>query len=148
MLTVLATLLLYVKALAWLRLFSGTSFYIRLITETINDIAFFMVIFFIFIAAFANAIYILNLKRIKSDEENLLISEYTDSDTLTNALIMQYLLALGDFAFTEGFVKSSPNSNLVWVLFVMATFFTQITILNMLIAIMGDAFAKVTEVKE
>ena len=66
-LTVLATLLLYVKALSWLRLFSGTSFYIRLITETISDIAFFMVIFFIFIAAFANAIYILNLKRIKSD---------------------------------------------------------------------------------
>ena len=77
-----------------------------------------------------------------------MISEYTDSDTLTNALLMQYLLALGDFAFTEDFVKSSPNSNLVWVLFVMATFFTQITILNMLIAIMGDAFAKVTEVKE
>ena len=61
---------------------------------------------------------------------------------------MQYLLALGDFAFTEDFVKSSPNSNLVWIIFIMATFLIQITILNMLIAIMGDAFAKVTEVKE
>ena len=61
---------------------------------------------------------------------------------------MQYLLALGDFAFAESFVATAPNANLVWVLFIFATFFTQITILNMLIAIMGDAFAKVTEIKE
>ena len=79
---------LYLKALAWLRLFSGTSFYIRLIIETIKGISNFMVIFFIFLAAFANAIYILNLKRIKSDSENLLITSYTDSDTLTNAFLM------------------------------------------------------------
>ena len=36
----------------------------------------------------------------------------------------------------------------VWVLFVLATFFTQITMLNMLIAIMGDTFDKVTENKK
>ena len=61
---------------------------------------------------------------------------------------MQYLLALGDFAFAEEFSSTSPNNNLVWILFILATFMTQITILNMLIAIMGDAFAKVTEIKE
>ena len=33
-------------------------------------------------------------------------------------------------------------------LFIVATFLTQITILNMLIAIMGDTFGKVTEIKE
>ena len=107
-----------------------------------------MVIFFIFLAAFANAIYILNLERIKTDWKNLLIDSYTDSNTLTNALLMQYLLALGDFNFTEYFVATSTNSNLVWIIFIMATFLIQITILNMLIAIMGDAFDRVTEVKE
>ena len=79
---------LYLKSLAWLRLFSGTSFYIRLIIETIKDIAYFMVIVFIFLAAFANAIYILNLERIKTDWKNLLIDSYTDGNTLTNALLM------------------------------------------------------------
>ena len=33
-------------------------------------------------------------------------------------------------------------------LFIVATFLTQITILNMLIAIMGDTFGKVTDIKE
>ena len=36
----------------------------------------------------------------------------------------------------------------VVLLFVAATFLTQVTIFNMLIAIMGDTFGKVTEIKE
>ena len=37
---------------------------------------------------------------------------------------------------------------LPWILFVATTFVTQITFLNMLIAIMGDTFARVSEVKD
>ena len=36
----------------------------------------------------------------------------------------------------------------VLVLFIAATFITQITFLNMLIAIMGDTFARVSEVRD
>ena len=36
----------------------------------------------------------------------------------------------------------------VVLLFIAATFLTQVTIFNMLIAIMGDTFGKVTEIKE
>ena len=73
---------------------------------------------------------------------------FNTDDGILNALVMQYLLALGDFAFADAFVATSPNGNLVWVLFALATFLTQVTILNMMIAIMGDAFARVTEIKE
>jgi len=63
----------------------------------------------------------------------------------------QYLLALGEFD-TENFSMSGddmlPNAGLNWFFFVLATFITQITIMNMLIAIMGDTFGKVTEIKE
>ena len=44
--------------------------------------------------------------------------------------------------------KLLPNAYLCWLLFIGATFITQITIMNMLIAIMGDTFGKVTEIKE
>ena len=37
---------------------------------------------------------------------------------------------------------------IVLVIFISTTFITQITFLNMLIAIMGDTFAKVNETKE
>ena len=66
-LTTMATLFMWIKGLLWLRLFSGTAFYIRLIFETIKDITYFMIILFIFLAMFANAIYILDLYREKWD---------------------------------------------------------------------------------
>ena len=58
-------------------------------------------------------------------------------------LLNQYLLSLGEFS-SDGF-EHHVNKILVWIIFISATFFTQITMLNMLIAIMGDTFAKVTE---
>jgi chromosome segregation ATPase len=36
----------------------------------------------------------------------------------------------------------------LWLFFILSTFITSITILNMLIAIMGDTFGKVTEIKD
>ena len=67
-------------------------------------------------------------------------------NNVLNSLLNQYMLALGEFS-TDNF-SNNPNSGLAWLLFVGATFVTQITILNMLIAIMGDTFGRVTEVKE
>ena len=61
--TSVATLLMWVKGILWLRLFSATSFYIRLISETLKDITTFMIILLIFLIMFANCIYILDLYR-------------------------------------------------------------------------------------
>ena len=58
-------------------------------------------------------------------------------------LVNQYLMSLGDF-YTINYLDHTFFP-IVWILFIMATFFTQITMLNMLIAIMGDTFDKVTE---
>jgi hypothetical protein len=44
--------------------------------------------------------------------------------------------------------ESLFEKNLVILLFIMATFFTQITMLNMLIAVMGNVFDEVEEIKE
>ena len=140
-----AQLIMWFKLGYWFRLFSATSFYVRLITETVADISTFMIMLSTCIFAFANCLYILNLWRLEQPEPAPLFDEALDSDVL-NALLNQYMLALGEFQ-TENF-SDQPNSGLVWVLFIAATFITQITILNMLIAIMGDTFGKVTEVKE
>ena len=48
----------------------------------------------------------------------------------------------------DNFKEASPNLALVIMLFITATFLSSITILNMLVAIMGDTFGKVTEIKE
>ena len=71
--TTVATLLMWVKGLLWLRLFSTTSFYIRLITETLKDITYFMIILLIFLVMFANCLYILDLYRAKEFPDVLLV---------------------------------------------------------------------------
>lgn len=55
------------------------------------------------------------------------------------------MLALGEFGTDNFSADGSKNSQIVWLLFVAATFLSQITILNMLIAIMGDTFGRVYE---
>ena len=42
----------------------------------------------------------------------------------------------------------SLETEFIMIFFVSATFFTQITMLNMLIAIMGDIFDQCTEIRE
>ena len=58
-------------------------------------------------------------------------------------LLNQYLLALGEF--NHGNFANEPQAILCYTFFIGATFFTQITMLNMLIAIMGDSFERVME---
>ena len=56
------------------------------------------------------------------------------------------MVALGDWD-TENYDISSSgnrtNSYLVWILFIFTTFFSQIVIFNILIAIMGDTYDSV-----
>ena len=143
---------MWLKVFYWFRLFNATSFYIRLITETIYDISTFLIILVAFLFMFANCIYVLNLYRKETDlEDSELFGNFFEGHSWLNSILNQYLLALGEFnmdAFSEnGAGDKLPNSPLVWALFIGATFITQITILNMLIAIMGDTFGKVSEMK-
>lgn len=57
------------------------------------------------------------------------------------------MLALGEFGTDNFSAEGTPNGAILWILFIVATFLSQITILNMLIAIMGDTFDSVYENK-
>ena len=65
---------------------------------------------------------------------------------LLDSLFNQYLLSLGEFTM-DGF-GDHPEMFLCYCFFLSATFITQITFLNMLIAIMGATFGRVMENKE
>jgi hypothetical protein len=60
-------------------------------------------------------------------------------------MLNQYLLVLGEFD-TGNF--GGENSAAIWLFFISATFISQITILNMLIAVMGDTYDRVSEKKD
>lgn len=139
-LSALATVLMWFKGFYWMRLFGQTSFYVRLIRETLYDIRYFLILFFAILMTFANALMILNEAR-----ENSLYMNFFDISFL-NAIMNQYMLSLGEFD-TESYGLEGGDM-LVWIIFIFTTFITQITFLNMLIAIMGDTFARVSEIKD
>jgi len=56
----------------------------------------------------------------------------------------QYLLLLGEFDLDN---FDAENKAFTWFVFFLATFLSQVLIFNMLIAIMGDTYAKVSEMK-
>ena len=67
---------------------------------------------------------------------------------LEDVFLNQYLLALGEFATLDAYSEGSViNKELSYLMFLCATMFTQVTILNMLIAIMGDVFDKEIELR-
>ena len=62
-----------------------------------------------------------------------------------NTIVNQYFLSLGAFSMDN--YADHPKTGLCYIFFIGATFITQVTMLNMIIAIMGDSFEKVTEEK-
>lgn len=62
-----------------------------------------------------------------------------------DALIHAYLTGLGDFNKDD---YSEENSRVVWIMFILATVIVQLIFLNLLIAIMGDTFGRITAIME
>ena len=139
----ISSLFLWIKVFDWLKLFSQTSFFVKLIEETLIDIKHFIVIFFVALFMFGVPMYILGLNR---GEDDGLVDEVFGTNWFLNSFYNQYMLSLGEFSIDN--FEAGPQTILCYVLFLLATFITQITFLNMLIAIMGDSYAKVMESSE
>ena len=122
-----------------MRLFSSTAFYVKLLTETFGDIKSFFILFIAILCTFGNAMLIMNANR---DEDSQIYSAVFTVKYL-DIIMNQYMLSLGEFD-TDNF-SDDGSDVMIWLLFMITTFIVQITFLNMLIAIMGDTFDKVTE---
>lgn len=139
-------LFLWIQLLYWARAFPSTAFYWEMIRETLNDIKEMLLILAIFLLAFGSAIYFLDTKgKVEGEPDDWQLVAEAFGPRLFDAILGQYLLGLGEFNF-ENF-NDNPSKNMLWILFCSATFITQITIFNMLIAVMGETFQRVYEAK-
>ena len=65
-----------------------------------------------------------------------------DND-MVDSVINQYLTGLGDFSYDA--YENNPSKILLWVFFILATYFTQLLFFNMLITVMGTTFDEIME---
>ena len=57
---------MWFKCFYWMRLFSSTSFYIRLIIETLADIKYFLILLIVIFCTFGNAFLIMDIGKEES----------------------------------------------------------------------------------
>ena len=121
--------------------FDSTTFYVALIAETITDVRSFGIIMLLFLIYSGAAMYMLQLNAELTEDGTIIqpVFEHFIVDSTLN----QYLLMLGEFQI-DGF-ESNINRNICYIIFILSTIFSNITLLNMLIALMGDTFDRVQE---
>lgn len=129
-----------------MRMFRSTAAFVRMIVEMFLDIRIFFFVFFIGIFAFSNTFYVFDLYR---DIVNSHLPEDEQLDKIAGSTYIEsikyvYLQSLGELGF-DGY-DDTYIPTIYWALFFLSTIFLQITLLNLLIAIMGDTFDRVLEV--
>ena len=124
---------MWLKLLYIMRLFKQTGYLIRMIVEVIADMGIFLFLLFITVLAFGDSF----LRLAKGNEEE---EAQFSGDNFVMSVLYAYRLILGDFA-TDNFGTSAVP--VVWILFLCATIFDMIVMLNLLIAIISDSYARI-----
>lgn len=105
---------MWIKTFYWLRLFTSTSFYIKLISETLNDIKYFLICFIFILMTFGNFLLIMNHN--EPDDEQLYEKGF--GPKVLDTILNQYMLALGEY-YVEKY-----DSATIWIMFIASTFIT------------------------
>lgn len=132
-LNAVSSFFLWLKLLYFFRIFRETGHLIKMIVEVVYDMRFFFYILLFTVFAFSGSFTLLSLNN--SDETERYVTD------LINANLKIYELVLGNFD-TSNF--GSANKILMWMLFITASIFLIIVMLNLLIAIISDTFERVT----
>lgn len=131
-----SVLILYFRIFYFLRIFFATGYLIRMIIEIVVDMRNFVLVLIVAIMAFCNSYYILGRN---SESENLA------GDSITDAFLFSYKMALGDFGL-DGF--NTRDEEILWIIFLINTIIVLMMLLILVIAIMGDTFDRVQETQE
>lgn len=123
---------MWFKFLYFLRIFKNTNYLIRMIFTVIYDMRSFFLVLLITIVAFGDSMLSLALANEPGEDQFV--------TNLLDAIIFTYRIILGDFDTTK-FGKVSTF--LIMLLFLLCTIFNMIVMLNLLISIISETFAKV-----
>ena len=129
----ISTFFMWVKLFYAMRIFKKYGYLIRMIIEVMFDMGVFLLLLLVTTFAFGDSFLRLSYGN-ESD------NQFIDNFILGG--LYGYRMIIGDFDTTEFGEVAVP---LAWILFVMCTVFGSIVMLNLLIAIISETFARVTE---
>jgi len=119
------SLALWIRLLGYLRPYRILGTMIRTIIEIIEDCLPFLVLFVIILFGFTHAFFFAT-------------EDSSQEESVMDALAGMYNLVLGNF-------DTSSYGSVLWILFIMGSFFLTILMLNMLIAVMADTYSRMQD---
>lgn len=100
----------------------------------------------IIVCAFTNLFFIIQLNISEEESKKYhYVVDYT-GEALSSAFVAMYVLALGDFHFSG--YGQGPDVVIAWGFFILGTYLMLLVFMNVLIAIMGDTFGRVSQLQE
>ena len=144
-----AAIVIWAKSLYFMQVIDDMAPLVHIIYKVFSDIKYFVCIMIVVLGAFANAFYLMGKNQVQFDEIESK-DDYPIYYEIRGSIQYIYLLSLGEiFADDANFSKGNKNQQTwLWILFILATFIIIVTMMNMLIAIMGDTFVNNSEVAE
>lgn len=119
----LIILITWIRGVTYFRIFDSTRYLINLIFEVFNDIPSFLIVFFYTILAFSFIFYALD-----------------SSGDYYSTFVITYSTTLGNS-------DTSNYDKLQWLFYLFITLFNFIIMLNLLISILSDTYARVNEMQ-
>jgi len=125
----ITTFIMWMKVLYFLRIFKSTGYFLEMIFKVIIDIKYFLLVLFIVIFAFGDAMFVVSY-----------YNSYKFTSNITDSFTYTYRMILGDWS-TDDF--DGTGWYMTYIFFMLCTFFNMIIMLNLLISIVSEAFNKV-----
>lgn len=134
----IASLMMWFKILNFLRIFESTGFLVRAIQDVMYQMRFFFMIFFIFVFAFGDAFKVM---RMSNADDN----GFYEGQGFVSSLFAVFCISLGEFDLDEFGTVAPTYGKILWIL---ATIMLIVISLNLLIAVISEAFEKVSQQEE
>lgn len=131
----------FLNFMLFFKIFAGLSQYrqfrvlFTLVKEVAKDMSAFAGFQFLAMLLFGTTLYQLNTKTIELEDGDY---ENVENENIFQQILNVYLLCFGEFNL-DGYDGQD------WTVFIMATILLQLIMLNLLIAIMSDTFARVMD---
>jgi len=129
----IATVLLWIRLLYFLRIFDSFNFLIRAISEVVYEMIVFLTILIIIMAAFGDCFKVIN-------NANTPENQFIDGGFISSVFYV-YLIGLGEFGLDD---FGSVGVTFLKVLFFINTMLTTIVTMNLFIAIISASFEKIS----
>ena len=126
--------------------FRGTGALVRIFTQTISDISWFMALQVVLMIGFGAGFAVLFSNQQQCEEDNPFCIFNEAYDTIIFAFTSMIGLLLGDIGVLDFF--NSPHPAWSVIMMIVYEFFVFVVLFNMLIALMADTFVEVKEKEE